>query len=199
MKTKQYTIKVGDSPQRIAQNELNDVTRWTEIVMLNDLDYPFITNIEDSNPKVKTIGDVILIPVVNTLVTDTDDTHSINTFDTDILIHLGEFTLDPATEDLTIVNGVQGLYQELIRRLFTPLGSLLYHPEYGSNFSDIVGSKSDPHKITRASLELQKVFRSNPWVIDVKNISISQSSNKLELYCDIVTAEGITPLYWRED
>ncbi|MDD3906475.1 MAG: baseplate J/gp47 family protein [Candidatus Omnitrophica bacterium] len=46
----EYNVKAGDTLQVIAQKYYGDALRWYEIAMLNNLDYPFITE-EDSFQK----------------------------------------------------------------------------------------------------------------------------------------------------
>lgn len=57
---RQVRIKRNDTLERIAQRELGDAVRWTEIVILNKLKPPYID--DNGGDHVKKFGDTLLVP-----------------------------------------------------------------------------------------------------------------------------------------
>lgn len=195
-----YTIRMGDTIQGISQTVLGDAGRWMEIALLNDLDYPFIA-LDNTvyKGKVAHIGDEIFIPRA-VGASDTSDSLTIHADDrlygTDLLLSstgdnlynssnsMLQFTADG---DIATVSGLQCLQQDLINRLLTELGTLPYHPEYGSNFLSIVGNKNSGTWVNKAVVEVTRTFRCDPRVLDVKNATVKSVHDTIYIDCTIIT------------
>ncbi len=195
-----YTILQGDTVHKIAQNVLGDSSYWIDIVEYNSLDYPFIIGEGDEKPdatsKVLTVGDEIIIPIKMEegviRYTDSDD----EIFGTDILLSAGEYA-DTFYEpggfnvdghgDVSTITGQMCLYQDLIHKLMTPKGSLVLHPEYGSDFLNYTGSKLTPDNARKASVELQRTFLSDNRVTDVSDVILEVIPQGLHITCSITT------------
>lgn len=199
-KVRRYTVNNGDTLQSIAQSQLGDASRWTEIAVLNDLQYPFIAPLGEKIPKTITPGSYLFLPEDITYDDTTDnkvESYENDLFGTDILLtgsetnmsymNGGEFEAT-LSGDLQTVSGLQTLKLDLLHRLTTPVGTLIYHPTYGSNFLDIVGTKVDSTWKTKASLELSRCFLSDPRVVDVKGIEVRKITTGIEISCTIVTS-----------
>lgn len=132
-----------DSMQAIALRELGDSSRWPELVSLNQLIPPFITDDTSlAGAGVLLGGQLIKIPatdaVVATLTRDTDIV-----FESDLSLDAGDLQAD-AGGDFAIVSGLPNLRQALSHRLDTDRGELGFHPEYGSLLRRIVGTVNGP-------------------------------------------------------
>ena len=98
----------------------------------------------------------------------------------------GGFTAD-GHGDVSTITGQQCLLQDLIHHLLTPKGTLIAHPEYGSDFTQFIGKKSTHENISRAVIELERTFLSDPRVIGVSDTKISVFGDRVHIQCYIDT------------
>lgn len=189
----EYQIHVGDTLQSISQKLLGDASKWHTIAVLNNLDYPFVSQVPIAGKVTKSSGDVIYVPV-STLDTETSEVllqdPNFAALGTDLDLEDGELGLD-INGDLRLVSGVDNLYQDLMNRLSTEVGTLTYHPEFGSKFTVVVGNKTNRHWLDKASVEIAKVFKSDPRVIDVKDLEVNQIADAVYLKCTIIHISGL--------
>lgn len=153
---RKHVISYGETIQAIAQKYYGDTAFWVDVVSYNDLRYPYITKtIEEKNKNIDhlvSVGDTLIIPIE----VDISDISplSITKKDRDALVnyYLGSdldvitastgyqkrgtsdeiLSLTDDKGDLAINEGIDNIKQQLQMRLLTPKGSLLLHPEYGS-------------------------------------------------------------------
>jgi len=202
-----HVILQGETVRSLAQKFFQDANRWSDIVVFNELDYPFISdsliNISSSS-NVKVIGDVIFIPLdsdtagiqeyesgqdLDSLVLGTDLELAINS-ELPINTHDGELLVDMGSGDYRLLSGFKCLSQDLIHRLKTEYGTLTYHPEYGSNFHTILGSKMSPGWKDKAEIEIIKTFRSDSRVLDVTDVVVTSVDSRILIKCNIITSRG---------
>lgn len=182
-----YTITEGDTLQSIAQYILNDASKWYDIASYNKLVYPYIGDYSDTG--VMSVGDTIIIPI------STDDNYSISSDtlsdtqknnlagyvlgkdlslidDTSAIEGRGTtdeiISLESTGKNLSVVSGYENLVQALLVRLNTPIGTLLLHPEYGNNFSDILGQKNTVSNINKLQVGIEQTLRKDSRVSNVK-------------------------------
>lgn len=182
-----YTITEGDTLQSIAQYILNDASKWYDIASYNKLVYPYIGDYSDSG--VMSVGDTIIIPI------STDDNYSISSDtlsdtqknnlagyilgkdlslidDTSAIEGRGTtdevISLESTGKTLSVVSGYENLVQALLVRLNTPIGTLLLHPEYGNNFSDVLGQKNTVSNINKLQVGIEQTLRKDSRVSNVK-------------------------------
>lgn len=195
-----YYISDGDTLQSIAQMVLGNANQWYDIATYNNLVYPYISEIPQDN--VATIGDTIIIPISNDTnydmsadsLSDTqksnlsayvlgkdlsliDDTSAIKSRGTTDEI----ISLESSGKDLSIVTGYDNLVQALLVRLNTPVGSLLLHPEYGNNFSDILGQSNTLSNINKLKVGIEQTLRKDSRVADVKISSTELDGDILKI------------------
>nr|DAI05669.1 MAG TPA: Baseplate wedge protein [Herelleviridae sp.] len=175
---KKHTIVYGETMQSIAQLETKSVDNWVKIAEYNSLVYPYIVDTMEEKMKniehLATLGDVLMIPDEGNLLDI--DTSSLNQRDTDFLLGLAlgkdlDMTSDTTFYenhgtsdevfalthnghgDLKNVSGADNIKQATISRLMTAKGSLMLHPEYGSDLHLMFG-KATVEQMKIISIEI---------------------------------------------
>ncbi|UQT00069.1 hypothetical protein NGDEOPKE_00120 [Enterococcus phage vB_OCPT_Carl] len=161
---KKHLIVYGDTMQSIAQKETGSVDNWVKIAEYNDLVYPYIVDTMQEKMSnlehLATLGDTLFIPDEGNLLDI--NTSSLSQRDMDFLLGLAlgkdlDMTSDTAYYenhgtsdevfaithnghgDLKIASGADNIKQATISRLMTAKGSLMLHPEYGSDLHLMFG------------------------------------------------------------
>lgn len=129
---------VGDTIQAIALRETGEMSRWYDLVQLNNLLPPYLTDkLELAGPRVLLAGQqTIRIPAAAPPPTGVADTETV--FGTDLRLDGGRLDATPGG-DLLTVSGAPNLTQALRNRLVTHPGDLGYHPRYGCDVHKLVG------------------------------------------------------------
>lgn len=132
----------GDSLQIIAARELGDANRWAELITLNKLLPPFIT---DDPAQVATgvvlAGAQILVPAPVAVVTTTTNPEAV--YEADVKMGAGGDLLTDG-KDFVVVSGRGNLKQALKNRIETDRRELIYHPSYGCDARRLVGIVNGP-------------------------------------------------------
>lgn len=161
---KKHLIVYGDTMQSIAQKETGSVDNWVKIAEYNDLVYPYIVDTMQEKMSnlehLATLGDTLFIPDEGNLLDI--NTSSLNQRDMDFLLSLAlgkDLDMTSDTDyyenhgtsdevfaithnghgDLKIASGADNIKQATISRLMTAKGSLMLHPEYGSDLHLMFG------------------------------------------------------------
>src|ERR1019366_965663 len=112
----------GDTLPVIAARELGDASRWTEIIAMNGMVFPYLTDDPDSVvPGVFLTGTNITIPSSTPGAVTTDPN---TVFGSDIFLSDGFLTV--VNGDIGLVRGLPNLTQALDNLLDTDQGELLY-------------------------------------------------------------------------
>lgn len=193
-----YIVKHGDTLQGISQRVLKDSSRYLEIAEINDLQYPFISDEDINNTHIKTPGDVIILPVDNPIL-ETSFKHVRNDgYTSDLILanklntfsDAGDVQVD-AYGDLLVSDELVSLQQDLLHCLFTPIGSLLLHPDYGSHLHDIIGHKRTMYWRELCEVEITRVLYCDPRVKEVKKVVIQDIPSGFSIFFTCVTNKGI--------
>lgn len=179
-KYRNHIVAYGDTLQSISSALLNDVSRWVEIAVINDLEFPFIS--ENGEPKTKSVGQQLLVPdegqfqdvIPSNEIFDTYEDamgKDISLFpEDDVFAVFSEETGEISSNllgDINVVRGFRNLRQSLILRLSTPKGSLLHHPEYGTTILSILGKRGNSEVLHRLKIEIERAIRSDDRVEDI--------------------------------
>lgn len=157
---RKHYISYGDTIQSIAHVTTGSVAGWRDIVRHNNLKYPYIVDsVEEkleSPEHLVTYGDHLIIPVESSLedvnpyalnLGDQDTIYDM-TLGIDLNILEEDFALTADNQgDLQVSRGVNNLKQALIMQLMTPRGTLLLHPQYGSNIHNLFGKATAQNAI----------------------------------------------------
>lgn len=130
-------IEHGDTLQKVAFRELGDAARWNELIWINNLVPPYITDDVDlASNRVLLSGGLILVPSGRPVAGTTVDPNRV--FDSDCRLRAGLLDSDEGG-DLFVVSGMENLKQQLAHRIMTDRGQLMFHPEYGCDIRRILG------------------------------------------------------------
>lgn len=194
-----HVIASGDTLQAISQYYLEDASRWKEIALLNDLDYPFIVESKEQkvSSSIKIPGEKLLIPVenvTNTAVFTTTETEDLyekslgedldlfSEANTVELTRNGEGQLTSNVYgDLKTTKGIENLKQSIFIRFSIPYGSLYYNPEFGNRFNEFVGEKGTYEGIQKIKIEAIRTALTDPRVADVDVKAVFTEKGALEL------------------
>ncbi|MBU5669502.1 DUF2634 domain-containing protein [Peptoniphilus sp. MSJ-1] len=203
---KTHRITEGDSLQKLAR--LYDIEDWRQITILNSLEEPYIDSVFFSdtykdNPKVAKIGDIILLPKPNG-----DDINISNrrneeieslAYGIDIDIN-GDLPVATTIQgeireggDIKLVAGVNNLAQQLNTRLTTKRGSLIEHPDYGSDLYKYNGLLDNGRTDNKVIFEVESCIREDFRVKDVTNIKLIHKGSARYVSCTVIPIEPGTP------
>lgn len=172
----------GDTLQIVAARELGDANRWPELVWLNVLSSPFITDDQNSTAaNVIISGQQIRIPTSRGLVSRDD-----YNYETDCLLTNKLLSCDDSG-DLVVVAGVKNLKQQLQHKINTPRGQATRHPDHGCLIWHLLGTVNGE---TAGSLGAQYV--KTALLTDYRVASVKSSSAKIVGDAVFVNAVAVT-------
>ncbi|ANH50500.1 baseplate protein [Staphylococcus phage pSco-10] len=182
MRFKKHIVQHEETMQAIAQRYYGDVSYWIDLVEHNNLKYPYIVETDEEKmqdpERLASTGDTIIIPIESDL-TDVS-AKEINSRDKDVLVELAlgrdlNITADEkyfnehgtsdnilafstnGNGDLDTVKGIDNMKQQLQARLLTPRGSLMLHPNYGSDLHNLFGLNI-PEQATLIEMEVLRTL-----------------------------------------
>lgn len=131
-----------DDLQSLAAREMGDANRWPELVWINELRPPYITNDERRVvPGVLLAGSFIKVPAPAGVFTD--DAERGQVYERDCALANRMLSAD-ASGDIAILTGAKNLRQQLQHRIDTPRGQARRHPDYGCLVSRLKGKINGP-------------------------------------------------------
>lgn len=203
MRYKKHIVQKGDTIQYIAQLYYNDTSVWVELIDFNDLKYPYIVDTPEQKKEnlehLVTYGDTIIIPQESEL--GNSNLYKINNKDKERLneISLGMdidilsgdtyyqkhgtsdelvgMSEDNEYKDLRVATGLDNIKQMLITRLLTARGSIMLHPDYGSDLHLMFG-KATPDQELMIETEIIRCLNSDGRVVSVNKISSDINQNE---------------------
>lgn len=132
----------GDDLQAVAARELGDANRWPELVWINGLTHPYITQVADfAGPTVLLAGALIKVPAPVGFTADAPNRN--NAFERDCRLE-NRLLSDDGAGDLSTLTGADNLRQALLHRVVTPRGQQRRHPEYGCMAWRLIGTVNGP-------------------------------------------------------
>lgn len=205
MADKGYKIHVvgpGDTIQAIGDVYGVD---WTQIAVVNGLGYPYI-NTEPEGPdnhvpeNVAGVGRTLLIPTGSLLfpVKVNDGRLDVEKYimgaDLDIytymetehhIIRIGESgeLLADGSGDLLLAEGLRNLRQQLVTRLGTPKGTLLLHPDYGSDILRFIGRTVTRELLIDVKLCVQECFLKDSRVKGLSELTVESAGTAIRIGC----------------
>ena len=198
-----HTVGPGDTIQAIGDTY---GVNWVDIVTVNGLAYPYIDTEPESGDHhvaegAAVIGRTLLIPTGSLMfpVRSRGDVLDVEKYalgsDLDIygyvesdakVIPVGEDgeVDDDLHGDLYLAEGMRNLRQQLVTRLGTPKGTLLLHPEYGSDLLSFIGKKMTREHLIAVKLCVQECILTDARVKAISGLSVW--TERTSLFIDLI-------------
>ena len=162
-------IRRGDSLQAIAARTLGDATRWSQLVWINGLTYPYLT--DDPTQASATVllsGSLLKVPAAAAPASATTDPDKL--FGIDLELVDGDLDVD-SSGDLAVVGGLANLQQALEDRLETEPGELVFHLDYGNGALALIGQGNGPSTGLLCNEYVASCLRADPRVASVQSVT----------------------------
>lgn len=176
----------GDTLPEIAYRELSDAERWPELVWMNGLAYPYITDDPTvASAKVLLSGAYIMVPSAQQTLTP--GTSAAEVYGRDCALSDGALS-DDGSGDFLVASGMDNFRQQIKNRIDTPRGELIYHRNYGCSTHELKGET-----ITPARLRLSAEYVRAAVLEDYRVAKANSATATAQGDADVVTA-SITPI-----
>lgn len=186
---RQVKYEAGQTLERIAQRELGDSTRWGEIVEVNGLKAPYVTDdLSSTDDAVLRPGDPMLIPTPSRngfsqvpSAKDIKTTRGLSELEKSLGTDLKltpDFDLSLSnSNDLEVVSGASNLAQAVILKLSYEKGEVMRYPEMGANLTP--GRKFPPVEAIKDGLT--NTLLQDTRIERIENLSIVRDNSSAHL------------------
>lgn len=177
----------GDTLWAVAARELGDAQRWHELIWLNHLTPPYLT--DDPNAASATVlltGTPLRLPGPATLPTTAVDDAAV--FGTDLDLTGG--LLHAVDGDLGLVAGVPNLVQALRHVLNTDIGELRFHPTYGCGVHRLLGARATPDTLQLAQTLVYRAVQADARIARVVSATTDISGDILNVDLSAMAISG---------
>lgn len=174
----------GDTLQRLALRELGDASRWVEIVELNGLRPPYLSDI--ARPGVLAYGASIRIPSPTSRVSASEDPAAVYGGD----LRLWSGALQVENGDFVVVAGVPNLTQALRHRVLVDKRELGFHPEYGCYIRSLLGMANGPVAGQLAAFYVKSALLEDERVSSVPSCVAEVVGDQLRVFATVVPVSG---------
>lgn len=198
-------VRQGDTIRSVAERLLGNSQNWKDIVLLNELVPPYISQVK--RPGVLVPGDKILYPQskaapppeLTHAVHGQDDPEFLSeaAYGRDIRLtsHLdadhGVERVDADIDergDLATITGVPNVHQAIRIKFSTERGQLKSHPFFGARFPK--GRKGDLRTFDEFRINTIATLLSDPRIENVKNLVITTTGDILHVFADLKVTDA---------
>ena len=178
----------GDTVKLIAARELGDANRWPELVWLNALVWPYITDDEArAGTGVLLSGQFIKIPAPAGVLSDRAETGQVFERDCKMTDRMLD---DNGAGDFQVVSGSSNLVQQLQHRIITPRGQAMRHPAYGSLLYRVIGRVNGPAASLLAAEYTKSAVLSDYRIRSVESSDAKVTGDRVEVTARATTIAG---------
>lgn len=174
------TVRQNDSLPNIADRHLGNFEQWQQIAQLNGINPPY---------QVYPGQQLFLPPAVNNNQ-QTPPNYLINYLGTDLYYGPLNSNMLPWTGDFFTISGYENLAFALERRILTTLGTLIYHPNYGSRVPPEVGNVQEPQTAMHIGAYANSAILTDPRVNNIPYWTVSMQPNNLISYQATIQPNG---------
>ena len=176
----------GDTLQSIALRELGDSSRWTELIWLNDLIPPYLT--DDpllAGPRVLLTGTKVALYASDSGVS----LDEIETFGIDVALDAGG-ALTSADGDWALESGFPNLKYALTRRIVTEKRTKGFSPEYGCWVGVLRGDNLGAAQLALAAFYVQSALLEDDRVASVLSCVATASGDSIVINVIVKPIDG---------
>lgn len=178
----------GDTMQAIALRELGDAARWYDLVAVNNLAPPFITDEPSlAGPRVLLAGTNIVIPAPapaesGVAAQDRD------VFGTDCALRDGFLAVNDRG-GIALVSGATNLSQAIRHVIATEPGEMVFHADYGCQVWELRGARNDQIADALAGYFVKAALTRDPRISEAK-ATATVVGDALEVEVEAITTDG---------
>lgn len=177
----------GDTLQSVALRELGDARKWSELIWLNSLKPPYLTD-DASQVRLGVLisGSTIRVPSASAEV-------DAGVFPDEVFLadcHLEDGLLQVENGDFALVSGRANLHQALSNRITTDHGELKFHGTYGANLGRLKGALSGPVRQMIAAEYVSDAMQSENRVQSVTRVVATTTGDQLAVQAEVVPISG---------
>ena len=184
------TLNVGQSLQDMSAQRTGNFENWSAIAALNGLQAPYPGG---SNNALALAGTQFMLPPAGggPVVTGVPvPTYAANTLGTDWDFGPINGSMPPWLGDIPLITGYLNFARAIGRRLQTPLGTLIYHTNYGSRIPPEVGATQGAGEAPRLARLGVSAIESDPRTAGVSSVIATVQPGFLATFAATVTPIG---------
>jgi hypothetical protein len=184
-------LSAGDTLQGIAARHLGGSGKWTDLVRVNGLEFPYLDfSGPGGRPDPSLAGKKVLgaqdilklpLPVPPGIVALAPDP-------------IGTDIPDLQVAANTLVGGTTNLAAAAIRRLMTPRGRVPWHPAYGSRLKQRIGTSRTLPMAAEIQQEVISVLKQDKRILNVGSVQVSLPDGGIVVTTSLVSPLGVVPI-----
>jgi phage baseplate assembly protein W len=179
----------GDTLQAVSYRELGDANRWPELVWLNNLSHPYITDDDRlAAPGVLLSGAMIRVPAPAGWAVNGESERG-QVYERDCVLRGKLLDVDDGG-DLAVVRGADNLRQQLGHRVATPRGQLIRHEEYGCLLYRLLGRVNGPTAAKLGAEYVKSCIESDYRVARVEDAVADVLGDSVKISARAIAIEG---------
>ncbi len=181
--------QTGDNLQAVASRELGDGTLWPQLVAINNLQPPYLTDDPGAvAPGVILTGSQIMVPAPRPTASATTDPNQV--YLTDMTLAADGMVAVDGQGDFATVSGLANVKQALQSRIETEQGGLIMHTSYGSRIRRMIGQGNGPTAGVLAAQYAQAAVLADPRVSSSPSAVATITGDATSVVVQVVPVSG---------
>lgn len=177
----------NDTVQALAFRELGDASRWAEIVALNNLLPPYITDDPTlATDRILLSGSRILVPATEQFISASVDDNFVFGVDCSLI----QGNINAVDGDFALAEGRENFKQAIIHAITTAQGELIFHPDYGCGVFSILGKNNGPAAAVLARQLVNTTLISDDRVQEIVRVVAEAAGDSLRVSAEIIPIDG---------